>query len=69
VTGLPFERDANIAAVAAAPEAAETPAMIANLVFDMAKTRREGRGGKEEEAKEEEEEEEQVNSQPGFKPL
>jgi hypothetical protein len=35
----------------------------------MAKTRREGRGGKEEEAKEEEEEEEQVNSQPGFKPL
>jgi len=39
VAGLFFGRDENIAAVIAAPEAAEMPAMIANLVFDMAKTR------------------------------
>lgn len=37
--GFFSERDENIAAVAAAPEAAEMPAMMANVVFDMTKIR------------------------------
>lgn len=34
---LRCERDANMAAVAAEPAAAETPAMMASVVLDMAK--------------------------------
>lgn len=34
---LRCERDANMPAVAAEPAAAETPAMMANVVLDMAK--------------------------------